>query len=252
MREDLIYGIHVILRLLDKNPEQLLELYLTEERFDKPIQEIEKKAKNFNIPIQRVSKKQLDNWLPEQNHQSVAAKIKKQSILTEHDLSDLLNAKQSSPPFFLVLDSVQDPHNLGACLRTADATNVTGVIFPKDRSAQVTPIVRKVASGAAESVPLFQVTNLVRTLEKLKEAGVWIIGTSLNTNKTVFEMDLSGPIAIVLGAEGTGLRRLTEESCDLLMQIPMLGVVESLNVSVAAGVCLYEAVRQRQYYNYRK
>ena len=139
----------------------------------------------------------------------------------------------------------EDPHNLGACLRTADAVGVTAVIIPKDRSASLTPVVRKVASGAAETVPVVQVTNLVRAIEMLKKLGVWIMGTSMQTAQSLYQVDLKGSVAIVLGAEGTGLRRLTEEHCDILMQIPMIGVVESLNVSVAAGVCLYEATRQR-------
>jgi 23S rRNA (guanosine2251-2'-O)-methyltransferase len=159
-------------------------------------------------------------------------------------LPDLLKTA-SSPPLFLVLDNIQDPHNLGACLRTADAVHVTAVIIPKDRSATITPVVRKVATGAAETVPIVQVNNLVRALEHLKELGVWLMGASGDAKQSLYQTDLRGPIALVLGAEGTGLRRLTEECCDVLMHIPMRGSVESLNVSVAAGICLYEALRQR-------
>lgn len=174
----------------------------------------------------------------------MAARIKSPALLNENDLEILIKETEAKP-LFLILDGIQDPHNLGACLRTADACQVTAVIIPKDRSATLTASVRKVASGAAESVPIIQVTNLVRTLEYLKKLGVWIMGTNGKAETSLYQVDLKGPVAIALGAEGAGLRRLTEEHCDILMHIPMLGVVESLNVSVAAGVCLYEAIRQR-------
>jgi len=248
MREDLIFGFHVVRHLLDTRSEQLLEIFLIDSRTDSRGEEILQKAQQTGVSLHRVPKKQLDNWLPEINHQGVAARIRRTAIFTENDLSDLVKVSEAKhlKPLFLVLDSVQDPHNLGACLRTADAAGVTAVIIPKDKSVSITPVVRKVACGAADSVPIIIVTNLVRALEQLKEMGVWIMGTSLNTSKSLYEVDLKGSVAIVLGAEGTGLRRLTEEHCDVLMQIPMLGMVESLNVSVATGICLYEAVRQRR------
>jgi len=244
MREDLIYGIHAVQHLLQTKPEHCLELYVLDTRADQRLLEILAEAKIHGIRVQSLQKKALDQWLPDANHQGIAAKIRAQPLLSENDLSDLIETAGKNA-LLLVLDGVQDPHNLGACLRTADATGVTAVIIPKDRSASVTPVVRKVASGAAETIPVVQVTNLVRALEELKKLGVWILGTSFNTSESLYQADLKGPVAIVLGAEGTGLRRLTEEHCDILMQIPMCGVVESLNVSVAAGVCLYEALRQR-------
>lgn len=244
MREDLIYGIHTIEQLLNSKPEQFLELHIQDTADNASLLALVTLAKKMGLMVNKVSKKQLDQWLPDINHQGVAAKVRLQPLLTQDDLSDLINAVKK-PPLFLVLDGVQDPHNLGACLRTADATGVTAVIIPKDRSVGLTPVVRKVASGAAETVPVVQVTNLVRALGELKKLGVWIMGTSLQTTQSLYQVDLKGPVAIVLGAEGTGLRRLTEEHCDILMQIPMMGVVESLNVSVATGVCLYEVIRQR-------
>ncbi len=244
MREDLIYGIHAIQHLLNSKPEQFLELHIQDTHDNKSLLSLASLAKTLGVNVSGVSKKQLDQWLPERNHQGVAAKVRLQPLLTEDDFSTLIDACDK-PPLFLILDGVQDPHNLGACLRTADAVGVTAVIIPKDRSAGLTPVVRRVASGAAETVPVVQVTNLVRAIEMLKKLGVWIMGTSMQTTQSLYQVDLKGSVAIVLGAEGTGLRRLTEEHCDILMQIPMIGVVESLNVSVAAGVCLYEATRQR-------
>ncbi len=245
MRDDLIYGIHVIEQLLRNKPEQLLEVYLIESRDDSRMAAVQAAAKKQGISVNKVPKKQLDNWLPDLNHQGIAARVRLQGCLTENDLPELLENSKTSP-LLLVLDSVQDPHNLGACLRTADAVGATAIIIPKDRSVALTPVVRKVASGAAETVPVVQVTNLVRCLEDLKKLGVWIMGTSLTSaSQSLYTVDLKGSVAIVLGAEGTGLRRLTEEHCDILMHIPMLGVVESLNVSVAAGICLYETLRQR-------
>lgn len=244
MKNDLIYGIHVVRHFLQAKPEEILEISVSETREDKRIQEIMDLAKQFGIARQSVDKKQLDHWLPMVSHQGVAARVRPQPILTERDLPDLIKAAQK-PPLVLVLDSVQDPHNLGACLRSSDASGVTAVIIPKDRTATLSPVVRKVACGAAETVPIVQVTNLTRSLEQLKTLGLWIIGTSGKATQSLYQVDLKGPVALVLGAEGTGLRRLTEDHCDLLIHIPMFGIVESLNVSVATGVCLYEAVRQR-------
>lgn len=246
MREDLIYGIHTVQQLLNSKPEQFLELYILDTQDNASLLSMVAVAKTLGIAANKVSKKQLDQWLPNSHHQGVAAKVRPQALLTEDDFAALIEACQK-PPLFLVLDGVQDPHNLGACLRTADAAGVVAVIIPKDRATGLTPVVRKVASGAAETVPVVQVTNLVRALEMLKKLGVWIMGTSMAATQSLYQVDLKGSVAIVLGAEGSGLRRLTEEHCDILMQIPMLGVVESLNVSVAAGVCLYEAARQRDF-----
>lgn len=164
-------------------------------------------------------------------------------LYEEEHLSQLLEGKQDA--LVLILDCVQDPHNLGACLRTADAAGATAVIVPKDRSAPISETVLRVSCGGAENVPIVRVTNLVRAMEKLKKMGIWLVGTADETDKAIYEQDLSGPIGIVMGAEGSGMRRLTSDACDFLVRIPMAGKVECLNVSVATGVCLFEAVRQR-------
>ncbi len=166
-------------------------------------------------------------------------------VKTEDDLFDIIG-KLGAPALILILDTVQDPHNLGACLRSADAAGAHAVVAPKDRSVGVTDTVRRIASGAAENIPFVQVTNLARTMDNLKEAGLWIVGTTDTSEKSIYDMDMTGPVAIVMGSEGTGLRRLTTEHCDFVANIPMSGSVECLNVSVAAGVCLFEAVRQRR------
>lgn len=245
INQDFIYGIHPIRMLLQREPERVLELIHAESREDKKLQEIISLAKTHSIAIHSKIKKDLDHQFPNTHHQGVVARIRPKDLYDENDLEALIE-HQTLPPLFLILDGVQDPHNLGACLRTADAAGVTAVIIPKDRSCGVTPSVRKVSAGASESVPIVQVGNLARTLEKLKKLGVWLIGASAETKQSLFETDLKGPIAVVLGAEGTGLRHLTQEHCDILMHIPMVGMVESLNVSVAAGISLFEAFRQRR------
>lgn len=252
MKEEWVYGIHVIQSLLEQSPNRVLEVIFLETRQDKRLEQIKNIVLNQGISYRTVNAKQMMQLLGEEKerdketqHQGLAARIRTQSCLSEDDLLEKLS-EQKTPPFLLVLDNIQDPQNLGACLRTADATGVNAVIIPKDRSVKLTPAVRKVASGAAESVPVVEVTNLVRFLETLKKQGVWIIGATAEETSLVYEVDLKGPIAMVFGAEGTGMRRLTAEHCDILMRIPMCGVVKSLNVSVAVGVCLYEAVRQRR------
>ena len=185
----------------------------------------------------------LDNKAKDEQHQGIIANVKAARTLNEKDLDDII-AKETTP-FFLVLDGVTDPHNLGACLRSADAAGVHGVIVPKDKSAKLNGTARKVACGAAETVPFIQVTNLARTLRDIKEAGVWVVGTAGETDTTLFNANLTGPMAVVMGAEGDGMRRLTREHCDELVKIPMVGTVSSLNVSVATGICLFEVLRQR-------
>ncbi len=240
-----LYGIHTIAAVLNKHPDRVLEIKLQESRDDKRLGEIARLAQQAGVSCQRVGKQQLDHQFPDANHQGVAARCKLAQPLDENQLYDLVERKQG-PVLLLVLDSVTDPHNLGACLRSADAAGVDAVVTTKDKSAGLTPVVRRVAVGAAEVVPFVQVTNLARTLQILQEHNVWLIGTELDASaKSLYESDLSGSIAIVMGAEGSGLRRLTRETCDQLAYIPMQGDVQSLNVSVATGICLFEAVRQR-------
>lgn len=239
-----IFGLHAVRTLLRQRPERAVLLLLQKDRKDARINELVQLAQARSIKTEWRDGRELDRLAGGERHQGACLQIRSVGSLGEGALDDLLDAT-TAPPLLLVLDGVQDPHNLGACLRTADAVGVTAVIVPKDRAAGLSATVRKVASGAAETVPLIQVTNLARTLRWLKEREIWIVGTDDQAPHALHEATLTGPLAIVLGAEGTGLRRLTREHCDALVRIPMRGVVESLNVSVATGVLLYEALRQR-------
>lgn len=240
-----IFGLHAVRTLLQQRPERAALLILQKGRDDARIAEVLKLAQAKGIKVEMRDGKELDRLAGDERHQGACLQIRSVGVLGEGALDDLLDSL-TAPPLLLVLDGVQDPHNLGACMRTADAAGVSAVIVPKDRAAGLSATVRKVASGAAETVPLIQVTNLARTLRWLKEREIWIVGTDDQAPHSLYASKLTGPLAVVLGAEGTGLRRLTRENCDALVSIPMRGVVESLNVSVATGVLLYEAVRQRQ------
>lgn len=240
----IIFGIHAVQSLIKKQPQRIIRLAVLQDRNDQRIQSIIVEAKQNKIKVDFFARQQLDRMAENENHQGVVAHCQKANHYTEHDLEALLE-NINEKPFLLILDGVQDPHNLGACLRTADAAGVHAVIAPKDKSVGLTPTVSKVASGAAENIPFIQVTNLARTLRFLKEKNIWIFGAAGEAEQSVFQADLKGSIALVLGAEGTGLRRLTREHCDVLLNIPMQGSVSSLNVSVATGIFLFEAVRQR-------
>jgi 23S rRNA (guanosine2251-2'-O)-methyltransferase len=249
VKKEFIFGFHAITALLKSHPERICHLFRQEGRDDQRIQEMLQLADFHHIPVQSLSKHQCDAWSNAGVHQGVLAEIKISKQLNERDLLTLLERRlqaETRPPFLLVLDEVQDPHNLGACLRSANAAGVDGVVIPQDRSVSITPIVRKIAAGAAEMTPLFGVTNLATALEKLKKLGVWCYGLDQLGTQLIYDTALTGALALVLGAEGKGLRRLTKERCDGLIAIPMTGSVSSLNVSVAAGICLFEAVRQRQ------
>jgi 23S rRNA (guanosine2251-2'-O)-methyltransferase len=240
---ELIFGFHSIEAILAKEPERFLEIFALKGREDKRLNPVIDEARKFGISVQFMQRKALDNKANGEQHQGIMARVKPARQYDEKDL-DVIIAREATP-FFLVLDGVTDPHNLGACLRSADAAGVHGVIVPKDKSAKLNGTARKVACGAAETVPLIQVTNLARTLRDIKEAGVWVVGTAGETDTHVFNANLTGPMAIVMGAEGDGMRRLTREHCDVLVKIPMVGTVSSLNVSVATGICLFEVLRQR-------
>lgn len=242
--EELNFGLHTITALLQQAPERIKQLYILQGREDRRIQTIVEEAKAQHIKVQALSRRELDDLVPNGQHQGVIAQCIKTVNYVEHDIPALLDALEE-PPFILILDGVQDPHNLGACLRSANAAGVHMVIAPSDHSAGLTPAVRKVASGAAEITPFIQVTNLARTLRELKERGIWLYGTAAENSTSLYQTDLRGAIGIILGAEGKGLRRLTREHCDYLVAIPMQGTVSSLNVSVATGICLFEALRQR-------
>lgn len=245
-KETVIVGLHAVEAVLSHNPQGVRGLWLDQKRKDKRLRKIETLAEKHGITIQLASRDALERMAEGVRHQGVVAKIVGEAPRDEHYLAGMLTDLPADA-LFLVLDGVEDPHNIGACLRTADAAGAVALIVPRDRAGGLTPTVRKVASGAAETVPLIQVTNLARALESLREAGVWVVGTALEEAAgSIYDARLSGPSALVLGAEGTGLRRLTREHCDELVMIPMQGTVQSLNVSVSAGICLFEAIRQRR------
>ncbi len=246
MKNQVIYGLHAVQSVLKSTPERVLELLVLKGRHDQRMQKVLQAAKTHGITVSEKPRKTLDSMADEGNHQGVVALAKAGKSHTEDYLYELLDDLDSKPPFLLVLDGITDPHNLGACLRTADAAGVHAVIVPKDNSAPLTETARKVACGAADSVPLIPVTNLARTLNKLQELGLWVVGTAGEVEMSLYEAPLTGPLVLIMGAEGKGMRRLTRESCDHLAFIPMAGSVSSLNVSVAAGICLFEAQRQRQ------
>lgn len=243
-----VYGIHAVEALLQLNSGKIQQLFLQKGSKNPRIIQIKQMAQHQNLVLKEVDAATLQSLAPDMTHQGIMAECETLTPYDEHDLAEYIE-KISTTPFLLILDQVQDPHNLGACLRTADAVGVDAVIVPKDQSAAITPTVRKVACGAAETVPFFQVTNLARTIRMLKEAGIWIYGLAGEAEQDLYQTDLKGPIALVLGGEGKGLRRLTRELCDYLLFIPMFGSVASLNVSVATAICLYEAKRQRNVLN---
>lgn len=240
-----IFGLHAARSVLEHGPERVIRAWLDNQRADQKIMNLRNQLVTLNIPTQEVERKHLNLLAGSFRHQGIVLEVRLPEVRDERDLEARLTDGEKL--WFLVLDQVQDPHNLGACLRTCDAVGINGVIVPKDRSCGLTPVVCKTASGAAETVPLYRVTNLARTLGQLKEAGFWIVGAESRGEKLVFEADLTGPLVLVLGGEGQGLRRLTRESCDFLVRLPMRGAVASLNLSVAAGVLLYESLRQRDY-----
>ena len=238
-----VFGIHAVQTKLQRNPERVQEIWFQEGREDQRLNQVKALADEQGIECQIMPRRELDNKV-KGRHQGVVAGCTPNPAKDEHFLTQLL-AELNEPVFLLILDGVTDPHNLGACLRTADAAGVHAVVAPKDKSASLNSTVSKVACGAAESIPFVQVTNLARCLKSLQDAGIWITGTAGEATQHIYQTDLTGNMALVMGAEGEGMRRLTREGCDQLVKIPMAGEVSSLNVSVAAGVCLFEAVRQR-------
>jgi 23S rRNA (guanosine2251-2'-O)-methyltransferase len=238
-----IYGLHPVRAALLRHPERVLVVRLAEQRDDPRVREIEELARRHARRVERINSKALKQVAGDLAHQGVLAEVEPSPPWTEDDLLDAVGKAQA--PLLLALDGVQDPHNLGACLRTADACGALAVIVPRDRAAQLNPTARKVAAGAAETTPVVAITNLARTLKLLKEANIWSVGADMSGDKRPHEVDMTGGIVLVLGAEGAGLRQLTRQTCDFLVNLPQLGAVESLNVSVAAGMLLYEVVRQR-------
>lgn len=238
-----VYGLHAVRALLLRAPQRVLRVYLQRERRDARASEIESAARAAGCVVERVDTALLKTLAGEGVHQGVVAQIEPMRPWHEDALLEAVAA--AGAPLVLALDGVQDPHNLGACLRTADACGVLAVVIPKDRAAQLNGAARKVAAGAAETTPVVSVTNLARTLKLLKDAGLWIVGAAAESDQRAQDVDLTGPRCLVMGAEGSGLRELTRRQCDWQVRLPSLGAVESLNVSVATGMLLYEAVRQR-------
>ena len=248
----LVHGLHAVNALLTQRHRKTFKLFVSEDRLDRKIKDLLHLASSMNIPVEKLSARVMDQRFVGLTHQGVVADAEVVAAYTEHDLPKLLTlgkrllSEVGKPLLILLLDGVTDPQNLGACLRSADASGVDFVVIPKDKNASVTPVVSKVACGAAETVPLVRVTNLVRAIETLQEHDVWVYGATEEATETLYCLDGSVNIALVMGSEGDGLRRLTKERCDGLFSLPMLGCVSSLNVSVATGICLYEIVRQRR------
>ena len=242
MSEHYIGGFHAVLAVLEDGTVKPFEILVSDSRNDERSRKVRTLAQTLSITVRTVGRSDLDLKVPGLRHQGVLALMPQVELSGE----DVLEASADEGRMFLALDGVQDPHNLGACIRTAEAAGASAVIVPKDRAASLTAVARKVAAGSAERVPVVSVTNLSRTLERLKERGYWLTGLAGEGAETLYDVDLTGPLVLVLGAEGEGLRRLTKETCDRVVRIPMMGKAESLNVSAAAAVCLFEAYRQRQ------
>ncbi len=240
----MIFGIHAVKAVLNSDPARFIEVFVLKGRQDDRLLPVLNELLSLGITVQEAGRKALDDKVEGASHQGIIARVRPAKQYNENDLDAILTVNAN--PLLLILDGVTDPHNLGACLRNADAAGVAAVIVPKDRAAQLNATASKVACGAAEVMPLVRVTNLARTMRALQDKGVWIVGTAGEATHDVYQSKLTGPLAIVMGAEGDGMRRLTRETCDDLIKIPMAGSVSSLNVSVATGICLFEAVRQRQ------
>lgn len=239
-----IFGLHAVQAALDYSPKKIKKAWVDSHRHDRRLQKIIGELHALGIETQKTEKKVLETLSEGSNHQGIIVEIEMPRERSEDELKQAVSQLEELP-FFLALDHIQDPHNLGACLRTADAVGVQGIIITKDQAVGITPSVCKVACGAAEKVPVYRVTNLARTLRWLKSENIWIVGSAGEAEQTVYQSDLNIPLTLVVGAEEKGLRRLTRENCDILIKVPMVGTVESLNLSVAAGVLLYEIVRQK-------
>lgn len=240
-KDEQVFGIRAVRQVFENDITRIMEVWVQD---DTKVTELIKQAAQHDIVIHTVAKKTLDKLTNNGRHQNIVIRCKPLPVKNKATLAEIL-ARLTVPPFLIVLDEIQDPHNLGACLRTAEASGVHAVIVPENRACKLTSIVRMVSTGAAENVPLIQVTNLVRTMNWLKEEGIWLVGADENGQASIFETRLTGPLALVLGSEGNGMRHLTKKTCDMTASIPMFGKVKSLNISVATGIFLYEAVRQR-------
>ena len=239
---ELIYGLHAVESAIRHHPENMLQLWVQQGRHDKRMQQIIKLAKNNGLSVQAISAEKIRKKCADARHQGVVAEVR----AVQGARMALEDCFELETCLLLILDEVQDPHNIGACLRSADAAGVDAVIVSKNRSPALNPVIRKVASGGAETVPYIQVSNLARAIEQLRDHGIWVVGTSGDADTRLYELQVGKRCALVMGSEGKGMRRLTRESCDQLISIPMRGQVESLNVSVATGICLFEMRRQME------
>lgn len=244
-RTEQIFGLHAVNQMLETSPDRILNVWIQEAINSESVKDIHDQVNKLGASVQVVPRATLSRMTKNQNHQGVIIEVKPAKKKTDDDLGGVLEQNKDNNPLYLILDSVQDPHNLGACIRTADAAGVTAIIIPKDRSASINETVRKVASGAVENVTVLSVVNLVRVIKKMKEAGIWIVGTAGGAEQSIYDMNMKVPTAIIMGGEGKGMRESLLKECDYVASLPILGKIESLNVSVATGVVLYEVIRQR-------
>ena len=242
-----IFGLHTVSEFIKVSPDKVINIWIQDSLKSKSILSISDMAKSIGLSVQQSKKENLDKITNKQNHQGVVLEIVESNDIGTKSFEEILKNNNKSNPIYLILDSVQDPHNLGACIRTAAASGVSAIIIPKDRAVGINETVRKVACGAVENINIFTVVNLVRAIKKIKEMGVWVIGAARDTEESIYDFDLKIPIAIVMGGEKKGIRSQVRKECDFVGSLPMKEKIESLNVSVATGIVLYEAVRQRKY-----
>lgn len=245
-RTEQIFGIHAVSQMLESSPDRIINVWIQEAINSDSVRAIHDEMNKLGLAVQVTPRATMSRMTKNQNHQGVIIEVKPAKKKTDNDLVQILEQHRDDNPLYLILDSVQDPHNLGACIRTAEATKVTAIIIPKDRAVGITDTVRKVASGAVENVTVITVTNLVRAIKKIKEAGVWVVGADGEAEESIYDMNMKVPTAIIMGGEGKGMRESVMKECDYIAALPILGQIESLNVSVATGVILYEVIRQRQ------
>lgn len=245
-RTEQIFGIHAVNQILEVSPDRIINVWIQEAINSDSVRAIYEEMKKLGLSVQTTPRATMSRMTKNQNHQGVIIEVKPAKKKTDNDLELILEQNSNNNPLYLILDSVQDPHNLGACIRTAEATKVTAIIIPKDRAVGITDTVRKVASGAVENVTVVTVTNLVRAIKKIKDAGVWVVGADGEAEESIYNMNMKVPTAIIMGGEGKGMRESVMKECDYIAALPILGQIESLNVSVATGVILYEVLRQRQ------
>jgi len=245
-RTEQIFGLHAVNQMLETSPDRIINVWVQEAIISESVRALHNEMNKLGLSVQTTPRAAMSRMTKNQNHQGVIIEVKPARKKTDNDLDEILEQNKDNNPLYLILDSVQDPHNLGACIRSADAVGVTAIIIPKDRAASINETVRKVASGAVENVTVISVVNLVRAIKKIKESGAWVVGADGDAEQSIFDMNLKVPTAIIMGGEGKGMRESVMHECDYVASLPILGKIESLNVSVATGVILYEVLRQRK------